>query len=178
LGNGYKKLTSPTHITRGNGLVIYFPENLYPANEAIRAEYEKAIRSVAEKSVAAEKDGHGWIVPSEGVGFTVWDAADRRTIYLLNIDWKNGETKTATLSVGGREFSVAVPHYSIATVHIFDNHSFLAENNTTDILGYSVEKGSVRVQTTAPDTLHIFDHATGATQTVSITGGGIYEIAL
>lgn len=178
LGSNYKKLTATTHITRGKGRVIYFPENLYPADDAIRAEYEKAMRTVAEESVAVEKAGRGWVAPSEGVGFTVWDSPDRRTIYLLNVDWKKDETKTATVCVGGKEFRVAVPHYSIATVHIFEKHSLFLEGNTADILGYDLRRGRVRIQTTGPDTLRLFDHDSGKIDTVPIAEAGIIEIVL
>ncbi len=177
LGNDYKTWISVKHIAQGNGRVIYFPANLYPANDAIRAEYEKAIRGVAEGSVADEKK-RGWVTASDGIGFTVWDSPGRRTIYLLNTDWKNDAAKTAVVNVGGKEFTLDVPHYSIATVHIFDRHSLFAGSNTTDILGYDPVEGVVRIQTTGPDTLHIFDNRSGAPSVVSITAAGIFEYTL
>lgn len=178
LGQDYRQLAQKTEIAYGNGKIIYFPNNCYPADEQIRAEYEATMRGIASTAVVPETE-HGWIEASQSVGFTAWDSADRRTLYLLNTDWSSDEEEhAATLTYKGHSFQVPVRRYRLETIHCAMGLAVMPLSNTSDVLSITpVQDGIiVKVQTTEDDSIRIMDTATGETSTVDIKGAGIHEI--
>ena len=176
LGDNYQQLKAKTVLSCGLGKVVYFPQHQYPA-EAIRKEYVAAIQQIATAAVDGEAE-RGWITHAPSVGFTVWDEADRRTLYLLNIDWKNDQgTSSAVFRYGGHEFLISVGHYRIVTIHCKDQLAVMPMSNTTDVLDiHRTSKGwKVRFQTTRADALQCMMADSGKTVTIHCDHAGIHE---
>ena len=176
LGADYQQLKEKTVIPCGLGKVVYFPQREYPA-ESIRQTYVTEMQRIAAESVSGEAE-RGWITKAPSVGFTLWDEADRRTLYLLNIDWQSEEhTQTATLQYGRHEFPVTVARYQLGTIHCKDQLAVMPMSNTTDVLEIRrTAKGwKVRYQTTRADALQCMMAETGKTVTLHCDHPGIHE---
>ncbi len=179
LGVDYRSYSSRRVIKLGKGRIIYYPQNVYPIEDAIREDYEKDIRSEAESIITREKK-RAWITSNENVGFTVWDDGNRRTIYILHTDWKAKDVnQKATLHVGGKTFDVDVHQHKLETLTIENDLFVYPEGNTTDVLDIS-RKGKyweIKVQTTSADVVRISDIRTGNEYTYDIDAVGICTIS-
>lgn len=178
LGNDYQKMTAKTEIPFGVGKIIYFPAKAYPAESILTAEYEAAMKQIATQTSAAEKM-KGWMESAPSVGFTVWDHPDKRTIYLLNTDWKSGEElQSATFVCNGKQFPVSVRRYHIETIHCAANLAVIPSSNTTDILSIikAATGWTIKVQNTESDTIQSLNTLTGNTETIKLNEPGIHEI--
>ncbi len=103
-----------------------------------------------------------------------------RTFYLLNIDWKSGATAhPATLRIGGSEFTLDVPTYTLATIRSARGIAAMVSGNTSDVLSIENRNGELWVtcQTTGPDTITIFSSITGRQTAIPIASAGITAIA-
>ena len=177
LGENYRQLTEKTEIAFGEGKVVYFPQAAYPAESTLRTAYESAMRDAATATVACET-ARGWMKEVPQVGFTVWDQGDRRTIYLLNTDWKSDkDSQSATFIYGKHTFEVPVVRYQLGTIHCSAGLAVMPGANTTDILSIlRTEKGwKVKVQTTERDTFRCMDASTGISKSITLDSGGITE---
>ncbi len=180
LGEKYRSLRDRTVIPHGAGRFIYYPQGVYPADGTIREDYTADIRAVAGELTAAERAGRGWIDSSPHIDFAVWDDAGMRTFYLLNIDWKSGATAhPATLRIGGSEFTLDVPTYTLATIRSARGIAAMVSGNTSDVLSIENRNGELWVtcQTTGPDTITIFSSITGRQTAIPIASAGITAIA-
>lgn len=180
LGEDYASLTQKAEIPYGLGKVIYFPQKAYPAEECLREAYQAEMEKIAQEAIASEPE-KGWIAPSPEIGFTAWDDAGRRTLYLLNTDWQSdAELHNATFIYGEKQFTVPVRRYHIENIHCAQGLALRPEANTSDVL--SMDKTDdgwkVRVQTTGKDTLHWMNAQTGATGDLAITDAGIHELVI
>ena len=121
----------------------------------------------------------GWIEPVGKVGFTVWDKADRRTIYLLNADWKKPDEKQSAVFIyGGKHFNIPVRHYHIETIHCIKGIALLPFANTTDVLGVEecTDGWNVRVQTTGKDEIQCMNTLKGVETTLHFDKAGIQTV--
>ena len=180
LGEDYASLTQKAEIPYGLGKVIYFPQKAYPAEECLREAYQAEMEKIAQEAIVSEPE-KGWIAPSPEIGFTAWDDAGRRTLYLLNTDWQSDtEWHNATFIYGKKQFTVPVRRYHIENIHCAQGLALRPEANTSDVL--SMDKTDdgwkVRVQTTGKDTLHWMNALTGATGDLAITDAGIHELVI
>lgn len=180
LGEDYASLTQKAEIPYGLGKVIYFPQKAYPAEECLREAYQAEMEKIAQEAIASEPE-KGWIAPSPEIGFTAWDDAGRRTLYLLNTDWQSdAEWHNATFIYGEKQFAVPVRRYYIENIHCAQGLALRPEANTSDVL--SIDKADegwkVRVQTTGKDTLHWMNAQTGATGDLTIADAGIHELVI
>lgn len=178
LGNNYASLTQKTEISYGLGKIIYFPQKAYPAEESLREAYCTEMEKIAQEAINHEP-AKGWITPSPEIGFTVWDDAGRRTLYLLNTDWQSDkELRNASFVYGTKQFTIPVRRYHIETIHCAQGLALRPEANTSDVL--TIEKDNegwkVCVQTTGKDTLHWMNALTGETGSFAITDAGIHEL--
>ena len=180
LGVNFGALKEKTEIAYGNGKVIYFPQAEYPINKSIRAEYEKTMRDIAT-SVANRESGKAWMASSPHIDFAAWDATDRRTIYVLNVDWKSTKTiQPATLMLNNKPFRFEVARYSMPTIHCFGSLAVLPMANTSDVLEVK-DNGTewlIRVQTTGSDKTIIFNGINDKTEEINITDAGINELVV
>lgn len=211
LGDNYRSLTDKTEILLGNGKIIYYPQPLYPADDAIRNDYEATMYQLANTVVSGESE-RGWITDNPSVGFTVWDKettypnrlmmkngkhcneayeeveGNRRTIYLLNMDWKSMQkstdskihethfgTQPVSFEYGTRKFSVEVRRYHIETIHCACGLAVLPSANTTDVLHiqHTPTGWQVTVQTIGPDHFRCMQKDDGKDTVVSIDKAGI-----
>ena len=180
LGDNYQQLTEKTEISFGLGKVVYFPIAAYPAEASLRAAYVKEMKAIAYKSVTEEIE-QGWIIHAPAVGFTVWNQADRRTIYLLNTDWKNKDKEqSATFVYGQHSFPIKVRQYHTETIHCAEGLAVMPKGNTTDVLSItSTATGwKVRVQTTGQDTVACMQASTGKVENLQLPCAGIHELTI
>lgn len=178
LGEDYRTQTGKQVRTYGRGKVIYFAAPAYPAEDSLRAAYEATLRELAAQSIAGE-EAKGWVKASEGVGFTVWDQGNRRTLYVLNIDWKGAaESRPARLALGGQTFEIPVRQWQLETVHCFPGVAVYGQANTTDVLSAeAVPDGwKVTVQTTGDDTVTVLDARSGAVLKKRLPGPGLHTV--
>ncbi len=180
LGEDYRSLTEKTVIPLGLGKIVYFPEAAYPAEESLREQYEAEMRSVAA-AAADEERAKGWVESSPSVGFTVWDGAGRRTIYLLNADWQSAEqSHEATFVYGEKKFPIDVRRYHIETIHCAEGLAVAPGSNTTDVLGITRTDGGwkLTMQNTEKDTIRCFSAATGDVRTVTLDTPAVHVITV
>ena len=176
LGNNYQQLTDRTEISYGKGRIIYFPQKTYPV--ALKEDYTAAMRQIATETVEPE-DSKGWVKAASSVGFTVWDSPERRTIYLLNADWKSEqEQQSATFIYQGKSFPVEVRRYHIETIHCTEGLAVMPASNTTDVLSIQKEEAGwkVKIQNTEHDTLRFLNAVTGKVESFSFPEAGIHEM--
>ena len=178
LGDNYRQLTKKTIIPLGAGKVIYFPQASYPIEDTIKKDYTSAMKEIAEECIL-EESKKGWIQNSPSIGFTVWDSLERRTIYLLNNDWKGKEdTHIATFNYKGKEFSIPVRRYHLETIHCKDGLAVMPFGNTTDILSIQQSKDgwNVRFQTTGEDQIRCMNALNGEIVTLQADKAGIFKM--
>ncbi len=178
LGSDYKNLKDKTVISSGKGTIIYYPQQCYPADEAIRTDYEKSMREIASRITEKESD-KGWIKASPYIDFTVWDGPSERTIYVLNTNWKSDQSsQPATLLLGNYEFTFDAARYTITTIRCSNNLAVMPEGNTSDVTNISEKSGKriITCQTTEADTFRIFDGRTGRRDSVTFSTAGIHRI--
>ena len=144
------------------------------------------------ETVVAEEPAKGWITDNPSVDFTVWDHGRRRTIYLLNTDWKSRHdgqgslpethygTQSANLVLGNYKFSLDVRRYHLETIHCAEGLAVLPSANTTDVLAIQpVDEGwRVSVQTTGADTFRCMQQANGKDSIVKVDKSGITELLI
>ena len=179
LGDNYQQLQDKTIIPLGLGKVIYFPQSAYPAESTLRGAYVEAMKEVAKSTVDGEVK-KGWMEASPAVGFTVWDQANRRTLYLLNTNWKEKQHQTAAFVYGQHQFPVQVRQYHIETIHCAEGLAVMPMANTTDVLDIkgTAEGWQVKVQTTGADTLNCMQASNGITEIVRLDKPGIHELVI
>lgn len=189
LGDDYQQLTEKTEISLGNGRIIYYPQASYPADEAIRVDYEATLRQLAGEFVADEYD-NGWITHNPSVSFTAWDNGQRRTLYLLNIDWKSQSevkgnlpethygTQPAMFIYGSHTFPVDVRRYHMETIHCAEGMAVLPSANTTDVISIQRIAGGwkLTVQTTSSDEFRCMLKTSGKEKVVKVPEAGIHEL--
>jgi hypothetical protein len=129
----------------------------------------------------ASQKARGWIEPGAYVGFTPWDDGPRRALYLLNINWNSTEpSRPATLVLGESRFTIPVRRNRIETIHCAEGLAAMAALPTTEVLDFtrSPSGWTLRVQTTAADTLTLFHAADGRTATRNLPAAGIHSIEI
>lgn len=180
LGKNYRLLKEKQTISYGKGKVIYFPQSVYPADESIREPYREAIKREAEK-VSKEQWTKGWINPDNKTSFTVWDEDNRRTIYVLNIDWSTSNNhSTAQFNLGDFVYEISPRSYFLETIHIDGNLGLMPMANTTDILAIETSPNGwlIEVQTTGADNLQLFRGDKQKSDTIFIAEPGVHNIEI
>ena len=121
------------------------------------------------------------VEPGGHIGFTVWDKGARRTLYLLNVDWQNpDESRPAVLLLGASRFAVNARRYALETIHCAEGLAIMPGANTTDVLAITRHANGwqVKIQTTAPDAIRVFNAATGASQSQQLTTPGTHDLEI
>ena len=109
LGKSWLDSTGILRRKVGTGCVIFFGDDFYPYNAAVRSAYETEIRTIAESVVEAEKE-NGWVSGNEDVNFAVYERPDGfRDIYLLNIRWWDRNSSTVTVHRQGIATETEIP---------------------------------------------------------------------
>lgn len=178
LGEDYRNLKGKIERSYGRGRIIYFATPLYPADQALKTEYEQTMHQLAAESVTGEQ-AKGWVTASDHIGFTIWTAGERRTILMLNTDWKSNQNEhTAQIALGTRKFNVPVGRYQIKTVHCALGLGVYGEANTTDVLAIKkTDDGwNVTVQTTGNDILKFLNAQSGTESCLEISKAGIHTL--
>ncbi len=100
----------------GQGVVRYFPCDLWPAEEPLRQEYLVALKDQA-REVTSVEEAKGWIRANEDVEFAAYELPDgTRQFYLLNIRWWDRKDATVTLVKGGKNTEIVVPFGEIISL--------------------------------------------------------------
>jgi hypothetical protein len=112
---------TPVEISLGDGVIIFFNSDSYPASKEIRGAYEEKMVEIGNSLINLEKQS-GWIRGNSNVGFTVWDKIENsqtiRSVYLLNLSEESRET--VTLLLGENEFPVDVEPGIIKIIYIYN----------------------------------------------------------
>lgn len=109
LGENWQKASGVIRRSCGEGKVIFFASDSYPAEETIKAEYEKAMKETAEEVCAREQE-NCYVQANEDVNFCVRELPDgSRQVLLLNIRWWDGKSSQATIWRKGVPETVEVP---------------------------------------------------------------------
>ena len=180
LGEDYRTLAEKTVKSYGKGRIIYYPQQVYPADSTLRADYTAEMEKLAEGAVAGET-AKGWVAPAASVEFTAWDCPELRTVFLLNTDWQStAESHPARFVYGERTFPVDVRRYHIETVHCNRGLAVMPSSNTTDVLsiGEEEEGWTVRIQNTEPDTFRCMNALTGQVEEIRLEAPGIHEVCI
>lgn len=180
VGNDYRNYKGRTTIPMGRGKIIYYPENLYPAELGISDSYTRDMNSIAADIISKEYS-RGWVKSSPSINFSVWDSAEMRSLYLLNVDWASeSEVHSATFILGDHQFRIQVPRYTIRTIRVENDVAVMLDGNTSDILkiDFVDDNCYVTCQTTGEDVLTIFDGVAGKEQVHHIASAGIHQIPL
>lgn len=178
LGVDYKTYTEKTVIPLGKGHIIYYPKNVYPADELIKASYIEEIKNISS-AIVSEELQKGWIQASPHINFSVWDTDNIRTLYLLNVDWKSDDiSHPASFLFNNKVFSVDVDRYTITTIRCTGDIAARMQSNTSDILGIEIkdDRWIISCQTTGNDQLIIFDGISGEIKIKKISSPGIHKI--
>ncbi|GHT54803.1 hypothetical protein AGMMS49982_20080 [Bacteroidia bacterium] len=178
LGIDYKSYKSKTVIPLGKGSIIYYPENVYPADDLIKERYVEDMKNIASNITSKEHE-KGWIKPSQNIDFAVWDSDKFRTLYLLNVDWKSAlNAQPAKLVLKNHEFNIDVERYAIKTLRCRAHIAAMMDGNTSDILSISQENEQwvITCQTTGEDTVRIFNGQTGKQESRKINSPGIHRV--
>jgi hypothetical protein len=177
LGETYRNCTKKLVVSLGAGKVIYFPQPVYPIDKAIVDEYRGTMVEAALEANALQSE-RGWIIPDSHIGFTAWDKDARRTIYLLDVDWKSAdESHDAVLKFGQSSFTVTARRGALETIHCVDGLALMPRNNTTDVLDITRQADGwhIRVQITEADSLRIFNATTGKDSEKTLAEAGMHE---
>lgn len=105
----------------------------------------------------------------------------RRTVYLLNVGWQNNvEFHPVEFLFGPSRFPVNARRYAIETTHCAEGLAIMPRNNTTDVLDITRQANgwSVKIQTTEPDEIRVFNAATGACQAKQLTKPGTHDLEI
>ena len=162
----------------GKGKVIYFPQDAYPSDPAIRGQYEYALRDLGALAAGREA-ARGWLRGSEDVEFSAYDWADGRlrTLYLLNIDWWSGKPAAPALFLlGDARYELEVPAGSIAAITACAELAVMPEGMDADIIDLTPER--IVVQSDAGARLRVFAPGRELPEWIEVKNGGVQEIGL
>ncbi len=179
LGVDYKTYKDKTILSLGKGSIIYYPESVYPAEDAIREQYKEDMKRIAGDITYNEFE-KGWVDSSSYIDFSVWDAGDLRTLYLLNVDWKsNLISRPAHFMFSNKNFKVDVERYSITAIRCKGKIAGMLSANTSDILDIKENEDEwiITCQTTGPDRICIFNGTTGKKEERVINYAGIHSFS-
>lgn len=181
LGINYKTYKEKTQIPLGKGRIIYYPENVYPADDLIRQHYIEDIKDIASE-ITSEELEKGWIITSPHINFSVWDKGSIRTLYLLNVDWKSSDdiSHPANFVLNNKVFTVDVDRYTITTIRCFDDIAAMMKFNTSDVLNIEENDGKwiITCQTIGDDQLTVFNGISGKYEIKEIRSSGIHTLEL
>lgn len=161
----------------GKGTVIYFPQDVYPCDAAVRAAYEYALRDLGARAAALEAT-RGWIRGSEDVNFAAYDRADGlRTLYLLNIDWWSGNPAAPVLFLlGDARYEIQAPAGGIAVITACPEIAVMSEGMDADVLALTPDR--ITVQSDAGARLRLFAPGRKLPEWIEVKEGGVQEITL
>lgn len=180
LGLDYKSYTGKKEISLGKGKIIYYPQDIYPIEEEIRDAYIGSMQALASDVIANEPE-KGWIKASPHIDFTVWDSADLRTIYVLNVDWdSNLENQPAKLQFGSFEFPLTIDRYTMGTIRSAHGIAAMPKANTSDILAINDNDDywEIEYQTTGQDEIFIFHGLSGRQDRIQVADAGINRVTI
>ncbi|QHT59798.1 hypothetical protein GXP70_07410 [Paenibacillus lycopersici] len=157
----------------GKGKVIFMNSLHYPANPAIRDEYEAVLKQAAEEASKAEYE-KGYIVSDDTVNFTVFDREDGlRVIYLLNIDWwSDKEIAKATLKWNNHSFEINIERDKINMITLSKSIGILTRDMDTEVVSIRESNGdaTVRLQGYGTTSIEVITMNDVREETISING--------
>ncbi len=155
LGKGWRTASGVVRREVGGGRVVYFADDRYPANAAIRSEYEQEMQLAAEKTEQHER-AKGWIRANEDINFAAYDCEDgSRVIYFLNIRWWDRADAKVTLLLGKNEYAITVSEGEIASLTISGETAVMAPADIEKLDGKTV-----KVQGCEPGKMLVFRNGT------------------
>lgn len=117
----------------GKGKVYFFTNFRYPCeNNFIYRQLIKRIAETAQK----ERESWGIVQSKEWVGSGIYDAADRRVIYMMDIKWWKRQKKDekVMLSFGGFDYPLSIRRDVMNICSIFNDIAIVTADKCTDII--------------------------------------------
>ena len=182
LGKDFERDTGPVHRQVGEGEVVFFPEDKYPADPGMSSAYRKELENLGETALRTQSP-RGWVRGTQDVEFTAWDWEDgkHRTIYLLNIDWWSPtNSHPASLLLGGRQYPLEVRRGTIETVTIYNGKCAIQPlHPLTDVRQVKLNAGKVEfeIETTDPGEVAVFHEDHAEPIRVPVPCAGIHRLA-
>ena len=161
--------------TLGDGEVILFNVNAYPAHPAIKELYEKILKEIQIQSVQKESV---WVEADENVQFAVYNQEDgAKHVYFLAVDWYREPTylRDCTLRILDKMYTIQIPFGVMYKCVVKDDIGAYCHSEGGEVL--TVNKDYVRVQGIGKQQFSILKQ--GLVKTVEIDFGeaGIMEIS-
>ncbi len=128
----------------GQGSVILVNALCYPANPAIRSDYETLLGSYAHEACAAE---WAWCETPAEVGSAVWEQPDgSRHFYFIANDWYHpkDDIRTAMLRIGNDRYEIQMPFGTMIKCVVSNACAAWPHSEDGEVL--SVTDGAVTVQ--------------------------------
>jgi hypothetical protein len=109
LGSSWQSASGVIRRQIGNGKVIFFASDSFPAEESIQAEYRAAMEETAREICDLENETC-YVKANEDVNFCVRELPDgSRQVLLLNIRWWDRKSASVTIFRNGIPETVEVP---------------------------------------------------------------------
>jgi hypothetical protein len=160
----------------GEGEVLLFNTREYPAQDAIRAEYERTLLSLVREQTDAERI---WMQTGNDVEFAVYDQEDgTRHFYVLAVDWFRDPAalRHATLRLGDTSYDVALPFGVMLKCVTNGQAAAWAECENGEVL--SITDRTVTVQGTGKALFRFAKGGAARSLTVDFTTNPIQELLL
>ncbi len=152
----------------GKGTVIFYGQDAYPSEAAIRKSYEQDLKRLAARVVQSEK-ARGWIESNNDVDFSIYDHNDIRIAYLLNIAWWKPKTATANLLLNSKSFPVKAPFGSIQVITMTGNWAIQPENPDVDIMTAQADNDILTFTAQADGPSRFVLYYAGKSQDITVT---------
>jgi hypothetical protein len=179
LGKNFGNASGIIRRSVGEGNVVYFADDSYPASSLIRTAYENELANAAFEVEVLERR-KGWIRGSEDVNFTVYDRNDEdvRDIYILNVDWWSGrKSAKAALLLADVEFEIEAKAATMETIAVGSGVAVMPQSHDTDVIGIKNTDAGVKIttQSATQGEIKVFNGHTRETL-VFKTGSGVCDM--
>ena len=161
----------------GDGEVILFSVNAYPAHPAIRPLYEKMLETAM---VTLTDEESAWVDNvGDDVQFTVYDTEDgERHLYLIAVDWYRDPAaiRRASIRVDGNHYDVEMPFGVM--IKCVTRDGLLAYPHTEDGEVLAIANSTVRVQGVGKVPFTFAKNGTIQTRVIDFTTNPVQTVEL
>lgn len=182
LGRGWETKAGRLQRSVGQGSVIYYGNDLYPCDKAIRKAYENDLAALGTLAIQAERP-RGWIEANQDIAFTAFDWPDgkTRTLYLLNTDWwSKDRAHSARLLLGPRRFEIPVRFGRIETITVCGDTAICPDASDADILKIAPSSAGtvITLQSDIGTRITVYSSQSPKPAVASSAGSGVCTIRL
>ena len=162
--------------TVGDGEVILFNVNAYPAHPAIQGLYENILKEMQAQAVANESV---WVEADESVQFAVYNQDDSaKHVYILAVDWYREPSylRTCALRIAGKAYSIQIPFGIMYKCVIKNNVGAYCHSEKGEVL--AITDKYIRVQGIGKQTFSLLKDGKMKVVEVDFSQASIVEISI